>query len=146
MPNKQLFAVGAVALLTGATLSVNVSAHPIFDAFDNTQFAPIVRFGPLIALEPIADGLTAPNKGVAAPGDRDHLYVVDQVGIAWKVTLATGNKSAFLDVRNRLVTLGVFGPNTFDERGFLGLAFHPDFRRNGLLYTYTSEPTSGSPS
>ena len=36
--------------------------------------------------------------------------------------------------------LGAFGPGSFDERGLLGLAFHPDYRRNGLLYTYTSEP------
>ena len=31
----------------------------------------------------------------------------------------------------------------YDERGFLGLAFDPDFRRTGLLYTFTSEdPTA----
>jgi len=30
-----------------------------------------------------------------------------------------------------------------DERGLLGLAFHPDFARNGRLYTYTSEPAIG---
>ena len=39
--------------------------------------------------------------------------------------------------------LGVEGPDTFDERGFLGLAFHPEFAHNGLFYTYTSEPVSG---
>ena len=39
----------------------------------------------------------------------------------------------------------MLGQNTFDERGFLGLAFHPDFRHNGLLYTYTSEPNAGPP-
>jgi glucose/arabinose dehydrogenase len=43
------------------------------------------------------------------------------------------------------VTLGVLGPNTFDERGFLGLAFHPNYQANGKLYTYTSEPTDGPP-
>ena len=48
------------------------------------------------------------------------------------MNLATGGKTVFLDVSSRLVTLGFLGPNTFDERGFLGLAFHPDFQRNGL--------------
>jgi hypothetical protein len=38
----------------------------------------------------------------------------------------------------------VSGPGTFDERGFLGLAFHPAFATNGLLYTYTSEPVAGA--
>ena len=145
MPTVRLFAAGALAFVTGAALTASVIAHPIFAPFDNTQFAPIVRFGPLISLDPVVTGLTAPNKGVAAPGDREHLYVVDQVGIAWKVNLATGGKTVFLDLSSRLVTLGFLGPNTFDERGFLGLAFHPDFRRNGLLYTYTSEPGSAAP-
>ncbi len=30
----------------------------------------------------------------------------------------------------------------FDERGLLGLAFHPDFSNNGKLYTFTSESIS----
>jgi glucose/arabinose dehydrogenase len=129
-------------LLFGASRSI---AHPIFAPFDATQFAPITHFGPLISLQPVATGLTAPNKGVAAPGDRDSLYVVDQMGVAWKVNLATGAKTVFLDLRSRLVTLGLLGPNTFDERGFLGLAFHPNFQTNGLLYTFTSEPVAGAP-
>jgi glucose/arabinose dehydrogenase len=120
-------------------------AHPVFAPFDATQFAPITRFGPTISLAPVATGLTAPNKGVAAPGDRDNLYVVDQNGVAWKINLAAGTKTVFLDLRTRLVPLGFLGPNTFDERGFLGLAFHPDFQRNGLLYTFTSEPVAGAP-
>src|SRR5688500_9405569 len=99
----------AAALIPLATLAPRSIAHPVFAPFDSTQFAPITRFGPTIALKPIATGLTAPNKGVAAPGDRDHLYVVDQQGIAWKVNLATGAKTVFLDVTGRLVTLGVFG-------------------------------------
>ncbi len=63
--------------------------------------------------------------------------------------LATGVKTLFLDVGptglNRLVTLGVLGPNTFDERGLLGVAFHPNYATNGKLYTYTSEPNAGPP-
>ena len=37
------------------------------------------------------------------------------------------------------MTLGVCGPNSFDERSLLGLAFHPRYAQNGLIYTYTSE-------
>lgn len=125
--------------------SFGAQAHSVFSPFDTTQFAPIVRFGPLISLEPVASGFTAPNKGVAAPGDVDHMYVVDQPGLVWKVHLESGEKSVFLDVRSRLVALGIFGPNTFDERGLLGLAFHPRFEGNGLLYTLTTEPVAGAP-
>jgi glucose/arabinose dehydrogenase len=96
-----------------------------------------------ILLEPVATGLTAPNWGTVAPGDDDRLFVTDQNGTLWAIDLASGNKSIFLDVSSRLVPLGAFGPGTFDERGFLGVAFHPDYQSNGLLYTYTSEPVNG---
>jgi len=103
--------------------------------------------GPIqISLEPVADGLTAPNWGTFAPGCEplsSRLYLTDQTGLLWNVNLATGEKSVFLDVSARLVPLGAFGPGTFDERGFLGTAFHPDYANNGLLYTYTSEPAAG---
>jgi glucose/arabinose dehydrogenase len=138
--------LAAACLLGGSSLLATVGlAHPVFAPFDDTQFAPITRFGPLISLTPIATGLTAPNKGVAAPGDHDHLYVVDQPGVAWRIDVNTGAKSVFLDIRARIVPLGAVGPGTFDERGFLGLAFHPDFASNGLFYTYTSEPVAGAP-
>ncbi|MBP7747796.1 MAG: PQQ-dependent sugar dehydrogenase [Phycisphaerae bacterium] len=94
-------------------------------------------------LVPAATGLTAPNWGTAAPGIAGRLYVSDQNGVVWNVNLATGVKSVFLDVSARLVALGVFGPNTFDERGLLSIAFHPDYATTGLLYTFTSEPVSG---
>ncbi|HSG19594.1 MAG TPA: PQQ-dependent sugar dehydrogenase, partial [Burkholderiaceae bacterium] len=58
--------------------------------------------------------------------------------------LENGDKSVFADLSGLLVPLGAFGPGTFDERGFLGVAFHPDYTTNGLLYTYTSEPVAGA--
>ena len=96
-----------------------------------------------VRLLPVATGLTAPVWATAAPGQAGRLFVVDQNGVLWAVNLTTGNKSVFLDVSARLVPLGAFGPGTYDERGFLGLAFHPNYAANGLLYTFTSEPLSG---
>jgi glucose/arabinose dehydrogenase len=96
-----------------------------------------------IQLEPVASGLTAPNFGTTAPGDDGRLFVSDQDGVLWAIDLADGSKSVFADLSGLLVPLGAFGPGTFDERGFLGVAFHPDYNSNGLLYTYTSEPVSG---
>jgi glucose/arabinose dehydrogenase len=93
-----------------------------------------------VRLEPIATGLTAPVWGTHAPGDTGHLYVADQDGRLWRIDLATGGRTLFLDLSSRLVSLGVAGPGSRDERGFLGFAFHPAYALNGLLYTYTSEP------
>lgn len=91
-----------------------------------------------IQLTPVATGLTAPNWGTAAPGIGDRLFVADQDGIVWSVDLATGDLEVFLDLSDRLVALA----SSTDERGLLGLAFHPDFAENGLFYTYTSEPAT----
>jgi len=104
---------------------------------------PIMVGGVRIQLETVATGLTAPNWGTFAPGAPGRLFVSDQNGTLWAIDLATGDKSVFLDVSARLVALGIAGPGTFDERGLLGVAFHPDFMTNGLLYTYTSEPVDG---
>ena len=96
-----------------------------------------------VRLARVLDGLVAPNWGTAAPGLPTHLFVVDQPGQVHALELATGQASVFLDVADRLVELGVAGPDSFDERGLLGLAFHPSYQTNGLLYTYTSESATG---
>ncbi len=108
---------------------------------------PIAPAAQRLNLHPVATGLVAPNWGTHAPASAlaDYLFVVDQPGTLWAVHLPTGNKLPFLDVAPWLVPLGVFGPNSFDERGFLGAAFHPNYAVNGLLYTYTSEPATPNP-
>jgi hypothetical protein len=101
-------------------------------------------------------GLTAPLYGTFAPGpgpkpgetttQPNILYVVDQDGPLWAIDTKTGAKRLFINTRTQrpLMPLGAFGPGTFDERGFLGVAFHPDYQNPGSpgfgkFYTYTSE-------
>ena len=110
------------------------------EALDDAFPAPILKGSIRLRLRPIAQELTAPNWAISAPGDVNHLYVSDQDGRLWKINLLDGRKESFLDLSQLLVPLGVFGNNSFDERGFLGFAFHPQYAENGLLYTYTSEP------
>jgi glucose/arabinose dehydrogenase len=121
------------------TAATNVSSLAISDPIPGG-----IRSGSIqITLEPVATGLLAPNYGISAPGLPDHLFVVDQPGQVWKINLTDGNKGVFLDVSLDLVSLGVVGPGSFDERGLLGIAFHPDYAMNGLVYTFTSEPVTG---
>jgi glucose/arabinose dehydrogenase len=135
-----------IAAVFLAILGPSALGHPPSNPYDDTVFAPITdERGFKLRLEVAARDLTAPLKGVVAPTQPNRLYVVDQPGKLWAVDLATGAKSVFLDVSARLVPLGVCGPGTFDERGFLGVAFHPNYSANGLLYTYTSEPAAGAP-
>ncbi|HEV8584130.1 MAG TPA: PQQ-dependent sugar dehydrogenase [Methylomirabilota bacterium] len=140
----------SVALIVVAVIGFTIpsSAHPPWNPYDATRFAPITSFGPSVGIEVVARAtaelpMTSPLKLVAAPGLPGHVFVVDQTGQLWVVRLSDKTRTLYHDVSARLVTLGVCGPGTFDERGFLGLAFHPNFNGNGpgrgRFYTYTSE-------
>ena len=99
-----------------------------------------IPYGEQIALEDIADGFIAPNYATPAPGLEGYLFVVDQIGKIWQVDLSDGSKTVFLDVSSQICDL-----NTgYDERGLLGLAFHPQYATNGLFYTYQSEEVAGN--
>jgi glucose/arabinose dehydrogenase len=87
-------------------------------------------------------GLTAPNWGTFAPGVPGFLYVVDQDGPLWAVNTASGAKRQVLNTASLLVPLILDA----DERGFLGVAFHPDYATNGRVYTMTSERIPGTAS
>ncbi|MBQ5962034.1 sorbosone dehydrogenase family protein [Massilia sp. ZL223] len=113
-----------------------------------------------VALETVVSGLVSPVAAAVAPGDRRHLYVADQIGLVWRVHIANraedgddddddddvGSRQPeqFLDVRSLLVSPLGLGPGKYDERGLLGIAFHPQFRFNGLFYTFTSQPVKGA--
>ena len=129
------------ALHTGGEIRGQVVPPPLGDPIPAAIGPGDVR----VKLETVATGMTAPNWGTNAPGDTDRLFVTDQDGILWAVDLDTGDKSVFLDTSSLLVELGIFGPNSFDERGLLGVAFHPGYQKNGLLYTYTSEEDTEAP-
>ncbi len=139
-----------VALIALSTLGLAVPASA---EHDDPIPTPIPPSNVAVDLEVVADGFTTPLLGVDAPGHNHQLYVVDQVGTITAIRTG-GNRSIpdsvpFLDVgvggEDLLVPLGAFGPGSFDERGLLGLAFHPRYRNNGLVYTYTSEPLGPTP-
>lgn len=93
------------------------------------------------AAEVIADGMTAPNLVTHAGDGSGRLFVVDQIGQI-RIIDDGGNllETPFLDIGDRLVPLGAFGPGSFDERGLLGLAFAPDYAKSGQFYVYYSAP------
>ena len=86
--------------------------------------------GVKVKLEPYVTGVNAPLAMVQPDGD-DRKFVVEQFGRV-RVINAAGELEAepFLDIRNLIVTQW----SDFDERGLLGLAFHPDFKSNGKFY------------
>lgn len=141
--SRLLSSVLAAGIVAWSSVIVAADGHALEDPIPE----PIELGHVEVTLETVVDGMTAPNWGTSVPGCTSlsgRLVVTDQDGILWAVNLATQSKSVLLDVSSRLVSLGIGGPGTFDERGLLGVAFHPDFSQNGFLYTYTSEPVAGS--
>ena len=61
----------------------------------------------------------------------DKLYVVEQKGFI-SIVNADGsvNSTPFLDIDTKVVNISAWS----DERGFLGLAFHPNFSTNGYFF------------
>jgi len=82
-----------------------------------------------IRLEPFVSGLNAPLAMVQPAGD-SRMFVIEQWGRVLIIEDGELNGTPFLDIRNLIVTRH---PD-FDERGLLGLAFHPDFASNGKFY------------
>lgn len=125
-------------LLVLALVMTLGAAIPLAASADTA--APV---GGAVGLELVADGLTSPV-AVAEPDDgTGRLFIVDLTGQIWIVTPdGVMLDTPFLDVSDRLVPLN---PG-YDERGLLGLAFHPDFADNGRFFLFYSAPLSaGAP-
>jgi glucose/arabinose dehydrogenase len=98
---------------------------------------PPEPFEPLVSLELVAEGFSAPV-ALASPDDGSgRSFVMDQIGLI-RVIDAEGNllETPFLDIRDQMVNLGA----KYDERGLLGLAFHPNTAENGRFFVYYSAP------
>jgi len=100
---------------------------------------PIFSGGLKLKLEVLTQGLTAPLWGVSAPSIDNFLYVIDQIGTIWSIDIISGDKIMIADLSTILVDIGIPEFGGFDERGLLGIAFHPLFASNNRLYTYTSQ-------
>jgi glucose/arabinose dehydrogenase len=84
-----------------------------------------------IRLELVAGGLEAPVDVQAAPGDARSLYVAEQTGRVMVVRDGAVRPRPFLDLTRRVRADG--------ERGLLGIAFHPDYAVNRLMYAHFTD-------
>ncbi|MBT2617397.1 MULTISPECIES: sorbosone dehydrogenase family protein [unclassified Bacillus (in: firmicutes)] len=91
-----------------------------------------------VGLRPIVSKINLPTvlKTTILPGDSiERLFIATQVGEIFYI--GNGEIRTFLDIRPRILKLGASGGG-YDERGLLGLAFHPEFYYNGLFYLHYS--------
>ena len=87
-------------------------------------------------LQLVADGFVSPIGAVAAPDNSGRLFVIDQAGKIWIIQNGSRLATPFLDLTGAMIALN---PN-YDERGLLGLAFHPQYANNRKFYVYYQLP------
>ncbi|MEH7225614.1 PQQ-dependent sugar dehydrogenase [Bacillus sp. JJ1566] len=95
-----------------------------------------------VRLRPIVNRINLPTvlKTAILPGDSvERLFIATQVGEIFYI--GNGDIRTFLDIRPRILKLA----SGYDERGLLGMAFHPAFYSNGLFYLHYSLAGSQGP-
>ena len=88
----------------------------------------------------VVNGLSYPVAVAHASCDSDRLFICEKRGKVRIVDLATNQllPTPFLDVDS--ITGG--GTSLGDERGLIGIAFHPDYCNNGYFYIYHTNNSS----
>jgi glucose/arabinose dehydrogenase len=82
---------------------------------------------------PLASGFDLPTAITHAGDNSGRLFIAGQEGVIWAYQPASGVRTVFLDIRDR-VTSPVNGGG--GEEGLLGIAFAPRFKSNGHFYIY----------
>lgn len=91
---------------------------------------------PVIQPVLVASNLTGPI-GLACPNDGSkRLFVLEQKGVIKIIEKGKFLNEPFLTLTNKMLNVR----SGYDERGLLGLAFHPDFKRNSRFFVYYSIP------
>ncbi len=90
---------------------------------------PVLGDAPRLALELVADGLSAPVYVTHAGGER--LFVVEQPGRIRIIDDGRARERLFLDLEDAV--------SCCREQGMLGLAFHPAYEANGRFFISYSD-------
>jgi len=138
------FLLGTNTLTAVATdnLGATTTSAPVHVII--ARYLPAISNGTInILLQPVATNLAAPDYAISPPGDTNRLFVVEQNGLLWIIQNGVLLPTPALDLTSR-VQPPLVASNPNDERGFLGLAFHPGFTNPAspgyqTLYTYNSE-------
>ncbi|CAH2327909.1 HHIP 1 [Pelobates cultripes] len=88
-----------------------------------------------LCLEEVANSLRNPVAMVHANDGTHRFFVAEQVGLVWTYLPDKSRlEKPFLNISKAVLT----SPWEGDERGFLGIVFHPNFKHNGKVYVYYS--------
>ncbi len=92
-----------------------------------------------VKLALISDQLSHPTAFAVTPtGPAGRLFVCEQEGRIRIIDNGKLSPQPFLDIAQEVIK-----KSGYDARGLLGLAFHPDYAKNGKFYIYCSTPNEG---
>jgi len=136
-----VFFVVGVMFLTGAVRGAPLVAQQA-QGLATPQPSPAVTPGgtlpgnPAIQLVQVATGLVDPVNIANAGDGSGRLFIVERIGRI-RIMDKDGNlvEQPFLDIQDDVKT-------DFLEQGLLGLAFHPNYKDNGLFYIYYADYTT----
>ncbi|MBS3749724.1 MAG: PQQ-dependent sugar dehydrogenase [Candidatus Thermoplasmatota archaeon] len=122
-------------------ISIDITIDSSGKIVEGLLFLFFVTINPefTVRLDVIAEGFNSPLYATHAGDGSNRLFVVDQIGIIYIIENDDLLPDPFLDLTDKIVDLDV----AYDERGLLGLAFHPDYENNGRFFVYYSSPKSG---
>jgi glucose/arabinose dehydrogenase len=127
-PVKQLFSLCRAAFVLPSLLIVlSFELGPV----------PVAASAGAVGLKTVAEGFVSPLNLATLPDGSKRLVIADQTGVV-RVLDQDGKlrEQPYLDLRERMTKLN----EGFDERGLLGLVYHPGFNPNRKLYLYYSAP------
>lgn len=142
MSNTGRTAVKLGGLAVGAALGLGWAAPRTQAQYAVVQIAGTTAENPL----------TRPVFVTAAPGDYRRVFILEKRGrirvldITTAETTLQAEATPFLDIRSLIPSQGSGNSGNQEERGLLGLAFHPQYMTNGKFYVYyTTTGVAGLP-
>jgi uncharacterized repeat protein (TIGR03806 family) len=142
MPANESAQSTSVSITTPVQTVFGLDARPS----NTTCLAPARQMSSTIATPRVFSNLTfsRPVLMLQAPNDSSRWYVVEQDGYikVFNNAESAAASSEALDISSRVIS-PVDSNNSNDERGLLGMAFHPMFATNHYIYLFYSH--TGSP-
>ncbi|WP_254861972.1 PQQ-dependent sugar dehydrogenase [Halovivax gelatinilyticus] len=109
--------------------------------------------GPTVGANPVAEGLIAPTDFADPPGT-EYRFVTDQTGEIYAIGEEGRADDPWFDIGYRMVAVAedFYGDDyadpdqDYDERGLVGIEFHPEYEENNRFYlNYSAPPVDEMP-
>jgi glucose/arabinose dehydrogenase len=142
LSSKESETISSSLIFGFGPITIRIIVNDIDKTINGFLFSFFIKVFPELSaeFETIASGLTSPIGLVNAGDGSNRLFIVDQTGI---INIVDNNKlktEPFLDISDKIVSLD----SAYDERGLLGLVFHPNYKENGRFFVYYSAPKQAS--